>query len=871
MIHIIGIMPEPCLLMSASSKTRRIPAFDNWKRGATIFLALSLIYGPQGIGQTQNSALISSKNPSQASTPPTDAGWPRVYSDKGATVAIHQPQVDDWKDFKLLAARSAVEIVPLKGAPNVAAVVQWEAQTDTNLENRTVTLRDVHITSFRAPGQSETETKALEELVTGMLPKQRDAVALDRVLAYLDPTHVTIRQVEISKEPPQILASTTPAILVMIDSQPLLGEIAGTNLNFIINTNWEILKEKGETRYYLLNDKQWLTAENVEGPWKLASKLPKDTDKIPNDENWADLKKALPLSKSNKGAKAPWVFVAYKPSELILLQGEPQLKAIEGTMLSEVTNTKSMLFYHNSEKNYYFLISGRWFRNPQLRGTWEYASDTLPPDFAQIPVTHARAAIRASVPGTVEAADAVLLAGVPQMAVVNRKEAAAQAKATYVGNPEFKPIEKTTLQYAVNSPADVIQHEDKYYLLQQGVWFVSGSPTGTWEVADSVPQEIYTIPPESPKHNTTYVYVTDSDDDTVTTAQTAGYMGLAIGVGIGVAVWGTGYYYPPYYYYGPMYPYPVYWGYPYHSYGAAAWYNPATGFYGRGGVAYGPYGGFGRASAYNPATGTYARRAGAWGPYQGAMGASFYNPRTGAWGGGYRYANAYQGWGQGVVQRGDQWAKGGYYHDSRGTVAGIRTSEGGRLVAGGNGENRGFVGRTSDGDLYAGKDGNIYRRDQNGSWQQRGQGGWNNVNYDSLSSEQRQRVDQAKSKTRQPGQLGAQASNTAQSRVQSGAATRTAQPQASTTQARPSRDTMSGLNGDAGARTRGNQNYGYHRAPRSGGFGGQAQVIRSIRYDNLVVFAAATADFDQAQGALAHKKKDSNVEAQGDEGVCLEG
>jgi len=37
--------------------------------------------------------------------------------------------------------------------------------------------------------------------------------------------------------------------------------------------------------------------------------------------------------------------------------------------------------------------------------------------------------------------------------------------------------------------------------------------------------------------------------------------------------------------------------YPYHTYGAAAWYNPATGFYGRGAVAYGPYGGYGRAAA----------------------------------------------------------------------------------------------------------------------------------------------------------------------------------------------------------------------------------------------------------------------------------
>src|ERR1039458_3974515 len=99
-------------------------------------------------------------------------------------------------------------------------------------------------------------------------------------------------------------------------------------------------------------------------------------------------------------------------------------------MLSEVVNTESPLFFDNNPKTYYFLTSGRWFRNQQLRGIWEYASDKLPADFAKIPATDPKASVRASVPGTIEASDAVLLASVPQMAVVDRKAAAAEAKVT---------------------------------------------------------------------------------------------------------------------------------------------------------------------------------------------------------------------------------------------------------------------------------------------------------------------------------------------------------------------------------------------------------------------------------------------------------
>lgn len=800
-------------------------------RPVAVVLTIALVLS--AAAQTPATPTVSKAAPpasgSKPAAPLKDAGWPRVYTDGKATLAVHQPQVDDWKDFSLLKARCAMEITPEKGGKKVMAAVHWEAKTDTSVANRTVVARELTITRFTAPGLDETQTQALRELVTRILPRQYDAVALDRVLAYLDPRSVPVREVAISREAPPIMVSTTPAILVMIDGQPLLGPIKDTKLTFVVNTNWDLIKDGKDGDYYLLNGKHWLQAKSLDGQWKSASKLPKEFNSIPADENWADVRKALPLAADNKSKGAPWVYIADKPAELLLLDGEPVKKPIPGTQISEVSNTKSLLFYHEDARSYYYLTSGRWFRNQNLRGTWEFASDILPADFKLIPPAHPKAHVLASVPGTLEAQDAVLLASVPQMAVVNRQQAAAQAKTVYVGNPEFKPINGTQLQYAVNTPNDVIQHQDKFYLLQEGIWFVSASATGPWQVADMIPQEIYKIPPESPKHNTTYVYVTDSTKDTVTTAQTAGYMGLAIGIGIGVACWGTGYYYPPYYYYGPMYPYPIYWGYPYHSYGAAAWYNPATGFYGRGAVAYGPYGGYGRAAAYNPSTGAYVRRAGAYGPYQAGMATSFYNPRTGAWGGGYRYANPYQGWGQGVVAKGDQWAKGGYYYDDRGAIGGIKTSEGGRLVAAGDGDNRGMIGRTSDGDLYVGKNGEIYRRDQDGNWQQHGDGGWNNINKDNLSAEQQQRLNDAQSKASQARQPGGQTRDqAAQTRAQSGAATPSTRDASAARESLASRqgnysgasaatrESIGSLDRDAGSRARGNQNYGAWRDSGAG-------------------------------------------------------
>ena len=141
---------------------------------------------------------------------------------------------------------------------------------------------------------------------------------------------------------------------------------------------------------------------------------------------------------------------------------------------------------------------------------------------------------------------------------------------------EFKPIEgaQGNLQQAVNTDKDIIKFGDVYYMCFQAVWFMSKSPTGPWDVASSIPKEIYTIPTSSPVNHVTYVTVEDNDDEWVTFAYAAAYTGLMIGWGC--VVWGSGWYYPPYGWYGGFYP--GYYPYP-HTYGMGAWYNPYTGAY----------------------------------------------------------------------------------------------------------------------------------------------------------------------------------------------------------------------------------------------------------------------------------------------------
>src|SRR5262249_18099819 len=361
----------------------------------------------------------------------------------------------------------------------------------------------------------------------------------------------------------------------------------------------------------------------------------------------------------------------------------------------------------------YFLVSGRWFSAPDFKGPWTFASTSLPEDFKQISREHPRSRVLASVPGTDEAVEAVLLAQVPQTARVSKTQVQAP-EVTYDEAPKFEPIPQTTVSRAVNTDKDIIKVGDLYYMCFQGVWFMSRSPNGPWEVTGSVPGQIYEIPISSPAYNVTNVTVVEDNSDEVMLSTAGAYSGMMVRGGC--VVWWSGWYYPPYVGYPGFYPayYPFYPTYGYH-----ASYNPWTGAYSRGVAAYGPYGGAGVGARYNPRTGTYSRGAAAYGPYGARGAASAYNPRTGAVGATRQGSNVYGSWGSTAVARGAQGASTQRVTNNRTgtTTRATQGSGGGEAITRNTpGPGGGGVARTGSGDVYAGRDGNVYKKDAGGGW-----------------------------------------------------------------------------------------------------------------------------------------------------------
>ena len=634
---------------------------------------------------------------------------------------MYQPQVASWDRQAHLVAFSAVSHRAKPGDKPALGTIKIEADTKVAVTERLVSFQPMKIVEANFQTLPKEQVREVVAAIDKALPDEERVIALDRVMANLDKSQIVPKNIEgIKADAPTIFFSKTSAVIVNLDGEPVWSPIKGNDLKFAVNTNWDLFQHGPSNTLYLRNNDAWLKAADVKGPWAAAGKLPDSFTKLPAEENWTEVKASLPGKPINASA-VPKVFVGFQPSELILLRGEPSYVLVPGSSLLWVNNTESDVFRMGKTGPVYYLVAGRWFSAPDFTGPWTFATPSLPPDFRKIPLEHERSRVLASVPGTDQAAEAVLLAQIPQTARVNKKELKAP-EVEFQGEPQFAPIEQTTVQRAVNTDKDVFWAGNSYYMCHQGVWFAGTSASGPWEVTDSVPKEIYQIPISSPSHHVTYVTVEeDDDDDWVVYAAAAGYTGMMFGWGC--TMWGSGWYYPPYIGYGGYYPY----YYPYFpTYGYSAWYNPYTGAYGRSAAVYGPYGGAGVGARYNPRTGTYARGAAAYGPY-GARGvAQAYNPRTGTYAATRQGSNVYGSWGSTAVQRGDDWAKTNRYTNRQtgNTTRTIRTDDGSAVTRRGEGGGRVAVG--DGGNVYAGNDGNVYRR-QDGTWQKHENGGWSDT------------------------------------------------------------------------------------------------------------------------------------------------
>ena len=502
-------------------------------------------------------AMLPMPVPAAPAPPPgpakTPDGFPRTFQADVGLLTVYQPQLQSWDNYRL-TYNAACSVLPPGAKAPVFGVVTAHGNTQIDKPARSVLFYDAWIEKVSFPSAPD-KAEAFKAAFAQMLPKDGEEIPLDRLEAELLITRADVAQLTqpVKNDPPQIIFSTMAAVAVHVDGDPVWIKIEGTSLERVVNTHSLILRSAagGDVFLHLLSG--WMAAPGLQGPWVVAWSEPSGVNEVAQNLAKAgvvDLMDAPPSAGSSQKAPTlatakPTVIVATRPAEVIVTEGPIDWMPIEGTNLLYVTNTTGNVFMETTNQSVYVLISGRWFRAASTAGPWTFvASKALPGDFALIPDTSPKENVKASIPGTVQAKEAVIAAQIPQTAVVYTDKVTFTPE--IAGAPVILPIDGTALSYVANSPDPIIEVGPmQWYAVQSGVWFTTASLSGPWRVALYVPPSIYAIPTNSPIHYATYVQIYDATSTYVVVGYTSGYVGTVI-TPYGTVVYGTGYVYAPY-------------------------------------------------------------------------------------------------------------------------------------------------------------------------------------------------------------------------------------------------------------------------------------------------------------------------------------
>ncbi len=484
--------------------------------------------------------------------------WPQEIDVEGGKITVYQPQPEKLVG-NVLSSRAAFSLELSKLEEPIFGAMWFTARIDTDMDTDIVLVRDLRVEQVVWPESEAAEEKRFSELVEAAVPASGFEISLERLSASLESAETVQRSLEnLNTDPPIIMFREEVGVLLLYDGEPRFMDVENSPYERAMNVPFAVVREKSSKVCWLFSGKFWYRADNPLGPWEPSKNAPADLQKMMAEVEGAQEGPSDP----------PTIIVATAPTELIVTDGKPDWVSLAGGELLYVRNTESPWLRELASNNMYLLLSGRWYRAERASGPWEFVRpDQLPDSFSKIPPASDIGGIRVSVAGTEEADDAVRDAAIPQTAAIKRSEAKLEIE--YDGEPVFEQIKDTRVAYAVNTSSQVMKIEDKYYAVDNGVWFTADSAKGPWVVADSVPEdEIAKIPPSAPVYNVTHVHVYESTPQVVYVGYTPGYLWSY--PYYGVPVYGTGWYYPPYW--GRVYyPRPV-------TYGFHVGYNPWTGW-----------------------------------------------------------------------------------------------------------------------------------------------------------------------------------------------------------------------------------------------------------------------------------------------------
>jgi hypothetical protein len=196
--------------------------------------------------------------------------------------------------------------------------------------------------------------------------------------------------------------------------------------------------------------------------------------------------KAEQATQSFQNAPPKIIFVKY-PAVLLLIDGDPQLEAIENSSLMRVVNTPMLLVYDPGLRKYYLSSGSAWYSASNALGPWQI--DHNPPSQVASIVTDNGQPVANNIPDNMM--PQIIVSTVPAELIVSS------------GEPQYSAIKGTSLLYMSNTENEVLLDIGSQYLyvLLSGRWYMSRSLQGPWTyiAANNLPADFAKIPSNSDK------------------------------------------------------------------------------------------------------------------------------------------------------------------------------------------------------------------------------------------------------------------------------------------------------------------------------------------------------------------------------------
>lgn len=228
----------------------------------------------------------------------------------------------------------------------------------------------------------------------------------------------------------------------------------------------------------------------------------------------------------NISNKPPKVMFVTKPSMLVLIDGQPKLQRNPDWNLDVVVNSPFTII-KNSDGQYYLYGAKHWYVAPAATGPYRYTNGQIPANLSNIEQQiinkeQTAATNKANSNSNQNTAPADDQSGAIANIIVSTVPAELIQSQ---GEPNFTPIQGTTLLYINNSVNDIFMDENsqQYFVLISGRWYQAKTLNGdNWKYipADQLPADFAKIPPGSQKDNVlASVAGTDAARDAVMDAE----------------------------------------------------------------------------------------------------------------------------------------------------------------------------------------------------------------------------------------------------------------------------------------------------------------------------------------------------------------